>query len=269
MLGLVVLLFNDFYLKQQFGNVWTGKLSDFTGLFIFPLFVASLFPARTFAIYVLTAILFVYWKSPFSQGLIDLWNSMNLVSTHRTVDLTDLFALFVLPPSFLYFRHVTKINFICWPFQRVTTLLISLFTIFAFTATTLVKDRSIGLDTHYLVKQRHNEVESALHNIQSIEAMKIKRYGDLFPGDPDRDRSENTYFVDFSLDETFCDSERPKFSFILDEKAKYTEIYGVYVHFECRLYENNADRGPLDAKYTDQLQDVFKHEVIEKLTTYE
>jgi hypothetical protein len=41
---LFVLLFNDFVLKQQIHNGLTGKLSDFAGLFVFPLFLTALFP---------------------------------------------------------------------------------------------------------------------------------------------------------------------------------------------------------------------------------
>jgi len=41
-IGLIVLIINDFYLKYEYGNFATGKLSDFAGLLIFPMFVASI-----------------------------------------------------------------------------------------------------------------------------------------------------------------------------------------------------------------------------------
>ena len=44
MTGLILLLLNDFIFKEMYGNWLTGKLSDFTGLFIFPLFWTALFP---------------------------------------------------------------------------------------------------------------------------------------------------------------------------------------------------------------------------------
>jgi hypothetical protein len=42
--GLSVLMLNDFYLKHEYGNYLTGKLSDFAGLLIFPMFVTFLLP---------------------------------------------------------------------------------------------------------------------------------------------------------------------------------------------------------------------------------
>ena len=38
LVGLGILLLNDFYLKYAFSNAFTGKLSDVAGLFIFPFF---------------------------------------------------------------------------------------------------------------------------------------------------------------------------------------------------------------------------------------
>jgi len=75
-LGLVILLINDFYLKPTFGRPITGKLSDFSGLFIFPLFWVSFFPNKKNLIFILTALLFVIWKSTYSQPFIELWNSI-------------------------------------------------------------------------------------------------------------------------------------------------------------------------------------------------
>ena len=71
LVALSVLLLNDFVLKLQFNNVFTGKLSDFAGLFILPLFWTALFPRLKFSIYVLTAIVFIFWKSVYSQPVIE------------------------------------------------------------------------------------------------------------------------------------------------------------------------------------------------------
>lgn len=46
LLALTLLLLNDFVLKETFANWFTGKLSDFAGLFVFPLFWITLFPNR-------------------------------------------------------------------------------------------------------------------------------------------------------------------------------------------------------------------------------
>jgi len=40
--AVLILALNDHYLKYHFNSWWTGKLSDFAGLFFFPLFVCTL-----------------------------------------------------------------------------------------------------------------------------------------------------------------------------------------------------------------------------------
>ncbi|MBK9450291.1 MAG: hypothetical protein IPN95_12935 [Bacteroidetes bacterium] len=99
--GLFLLLVNDFVLKAHFGNWFTGKLSDFAGLFIFPIFFTALFPRQKKAIFVLTAILFAIWKSSLSQPFIDTWNANAWITIDRVVDPSDLLGLLALPLAFL------------------------------------------------------------------------------------------------------------------------------------------------------------------------
>ena len=98
LISLFLLLLNDFYLKAAFHNAFTGKLSDFCGLFIFPIFWSVLFPGRKLSIYIFTALFFTYWKSSYSAPFIHLFSEY-LFTIQRTVDLSDLFALIVLPLS--------------------------------------------------------------------------------------------------------------------------------------------------------------------------
>jgi hypothetical protein len=100
--GLSLLLLNDIVFKQLSPGWLTGKLSDFAGLFVFPLFWSALLPRFRRAVYVLTALAFVFWKSSSSEPLIDAWNALALLPLGRTVDVTDLIALGVLPLSFAY-----------------------------------------------------------------------------------------------------------------------------------------------------------------------
>lgn len=102
LVGLSLLLLNDIALKSLFAGWLTGKLSDFAGLFVFPLFWAALLPRFRRAVYILTALSFVFWKSSYSQPLIDAWNALALLPLGRTVDATDLLATAVLPLSFIY-----------------------------------------------------------------------------------------------------------------------------------------------------------------------
>ena len=100
-IGLTILLLNDLVLKELFGNFLTGKLSDFAGLFIFPLFWNAILPKHKNKIFLLTGLLFIYWKSPLSQILIDNWNTLGLLSLKRTIDYTDLIALVILPIAYV------------------------------------------------------------------------------------------------------------------------------------------------------------------------
>lgn len=126
---LGMLLFNDFYLKAEFHNWFTGKLSDFCGLAVFVMFWAAVFPSQKREIYFSTALVFVFWKSPFSQSFIDFF-SHNIYSIHRVVDFSDLIALVVLP--ILYFWNIQQ-KF------RLHPIPIALVTLFSFCATSYMQ----------------------------------------------------------------------------------------------------------------------------------
>lgn len=96
LLCLFLLLINDFYLKAAFHNELTGKLSDFCGLYIFPIFWLAFFPKRKAAIFLFTGLFFIYWKSAYSSAFIEFF-SRYCFPIQRVVDLTDLLALLVLP----------------------------------------------------------------------------------------------------------------------------------------------------------------------------
>src|SRR5882757_8978914 len=91
--GLLLLALNDHYLKNHYPNWLTGKLSDFTGLLIFPMFLAFLFPQqakspsselrsslllgrnlRSARLSLITGLFFIFWKSPSSTQLIAFYN---------------------------------------------------------------------------------------------------------------------------------------------------------------------------------------------------
>jgi len=95
--GLTILLLNDFLLKDLISNWFTGKLSDFAGIFVFALFWIALFPKYRKSVLVSIAIGFVFWKSSYSQGFIQLWNDWAPFNIARVADYTDLLALSMLP----------------------------------------------------------------------------------------------------------------------------------------------------------------------------
>jgi hypothetical protein len=135
---LALLIINDFYLKEAFHNVLTGKLSDFCGLFIFPVFWSALFPKHKLWVFVVTGALFVYWKSEYAAGLIH-FVSTYLFSVQRTIDVTDLIALPVLGLAWLSFKGDTREVEIDGYIKQVSPYIIATLTVFSFCATSLPK----------------------------------------------------------------------------------------------------------------------------------
>jgi hypothetical protein len=135
---LTLLIFNDFYLKETFHNVLTGKLSDFCGLFIFPIFWSALFPKHKLWVFVLTGALFIYWKSEYAAGLMH-FVSTYFFSVQRTVDVTDLIALPVLGLAWLNLEGNAKEIKINGFFKQLSPYIIAVLTVFSFCATSLPK----------------------------------------------------------------------------------------------------------------------------------
>lgn len=105
LLGLVVLVLNDHYFKLAYPNWFTGKVSDFVGLFILPIFLTSLSDKSIKLNCLLAAVMFIIWKSPVVEPLITAGKSIDF-PFHRTVDYTDLIALAVLPLSYTYVQTI-------------------------------------------------------------------------------------------------------------------------------------------------------------------
>lgn len=98
--ALFILLVNDHYWKYEYGNWLTGKLSDFAGLIVLPLFLLAFFPSRRMAVIIGAGLFFVWWKSPLSEPFIVWMNEVWNLPVQRVVDWWDLLALSVLPVSF-------------------------------------------------------------------------------------------------------------------------------------------------------------------------
>ena len=109
-IGLILLLLNDFYLKETYHNWVTGKLSDFAGLFIFPIFLTWILPSKIKANFILTGFFFIFWKSGLSTSLISGVNAILGSSFHRVIDFSDLVALGILPFSYLYIKSAKPIK---------------------------------------------------------------------------------------------------------------------------------------------------------------
>ena len=134
---LVLLILNDFLLKAVFHNALTGKLSDFCGLFIFPIFWSAVFPKFKSWVFIISGILFVFWKSEYASGLIELINAVFPIE--RTVDPTDLLALPVLFLGWLHLKGRTQFVMNNSLVTRLGTAFIALVAIFSFCATSMQK----------------------------------------------------------------------------------------------------------------------------------
>ena len=105
---LLLLALNDHFLKGCYPGWLTGKLSDFAGLLIFPLFLAYLFPGQSRVMPWLTGLFFIFWKSPLLTPWIDSYNTVAPIGITRTVDHSDLLALAVLPLSYYLIGHIDR-----------------------------------------------------------------------------------------------------------------------------------------------------------------
>lgn len=266
-LGLFLLLLNDFVLKFQFHNFLTGKLSDFAGLFVFPLFFAAFFPKRKLFIFASTIFLFVFWKSSWSQSSIDFWNSLQLFGIGRTVDYTDLFALSILPPSYFYFKAQTQDTFSLNSAKRISASLVVLLAVFAFTATSTVDDRSVSLVGKYTCEISKEKIENILKRNEKITNLTIRRETDVYPpaNYPDVKTDPKAFFANFAMKQKICDSDFPSFSFTIHQEKDYTTVEGLFVHFNCREESMKPDENSRLKQFEQEASDIFEREVIEKL----
>ena len=182
--SVALLLINDFYLKYEFHNYLTGKLSDFAGLFAFPYFFSCFFTKRSRQIYVFTAVFFIYWKSSFSQPIFDFIHAYGL-DFDRIVDYSDLFALLILPISYWYWK--TDFKIILNP-KRIFKPIIIGVCCFAFMATS-----HLGKTVRYDYKSDFETVIKVNKemNLDSIES-RLYLYGD---------ESENRHYYEIRLPE--------------------------------------------------------------------
>lgn len=160
--SIFLLLINDLYLKYEYHNYLTGKLSDFAGLFAFPYFFSCFFPKKAKQIYIISGILFVIWKSHFSQPIFDFAHSYG-VGIDRIVDYSDLISLLIIPVSYIYSK--TDFEQILRPNKILKPIIISI-CCFAFIATSLpkhIEDIPAKSELKIDVPSEFNKVKSKLH----------------------------------------------------------------------------------------------------------
>lgn len=160
-LGLFALLINDFYLKELIGNWFTGKLSDFAGLFVFTLFWTALFPRYKRIVFGVIATLFILWKSSWSQPFINSWNEFGLFPIDRVVDFTDLLALSVLPLAYFIEQRSSQLKTV-----RLTPVIPILLSAFAFGATSYSTNERFN--ENYTVNVPKDSIINRLNRLDSV-----------------------------------------------------------------------------------------------------
>lgn len=168
LLFLFILLVNDFLLKGLFGNWFTGKLSDFAGLFIFPLALTAVFPRYIKGIHIATALVFCLFKSSLASPLISLWNSLGILHIGRVIDYTDLIALPMIAVSYMYAlsillgKPLISIGFS----RRLATNFVLILSLFSFGATSRV-DKTTPVKIRNHLPYCSQDILKVLHKMQS------------------------------------------------------------------------------------------------------
>jgi hypothetical protein len=186
--ALLLLLTNDLLLKNHFHNEITGKLSDFSGLLVFVVFFIALLPKNKKTVILASALLFILWKSPASEGFIQWWNGLSPLTIHRTVDFSDLFALLVLPIAW----YISEREFKLVP-NRFAISVIGIITVFSFAATSYTK--SFQYDRRYDFAYSEQELLNRLNLIKNDCKNNIPLSLDITHAD--------TMIVDWNKDTSF------------------------------------------------------------------
>ena len=176
--GLLILFFNDWFWKYQFHNWLTGKLSDFIGLLIFPMFLCVFSIRFKNQIILGVGLGFIIWKTPIMNKLIELWNWFSLFQINRIIDYSDYLALSSL---FISYKLISTIEFkeiqvkIWEKRSRIGRFSAILFSLFVFCSTSKMKpyypSGDILIDKFYEIE---NMKDSTLLNIKKL-GFEIKR----------------------------------------------------------------------------------------------
>lgn len=176
LVSLGLLLLNDFFLKHEFHNGFTGKLSDFAGLFAFAVFLVAFFPERKRLVLVLCGLFFIWWKSPLSEPFISAWNQSMPIAIDRAIDYSDLMALLVLPFVFFIGKKGNRIKMYA---PRLLLNFVCLVSLFAFCFTSMPRyalyytsDNKIDYYGTFQTSKTEKEV------LQKMASLKIRFYKD-------------------------------------------------------------------------------------------
>ncbi len=218
-LSLLILAINDHVLKDLYHNWLTGKISDFAGLIVLPIFIAFLFPKITKWSCHISALCFVFWKTEFSSGLIELLNRNDIFTISRIIDYSDFIALLILPIPWVIINQKDRIHN-TQPTGNFRLTVIALTTFGVLTATsirltpTLEPQGTIFIGQEYYLKVSKDtvlariqqlgysyEVENNLYRISNIVVPPVND-GRRFRVDQDTIKELTFSFMDFPYQPT-------------------------------------------------------------------
>jgi hypothetical protein len=172
----MTLILNDWCFKTTFHNSLTGKLSDFAGLFSFPYLLSALFSSRILKIHIWTGLLFMVWKSKFSQPIIDTINGLG-IPINRTIDFTDNIALLSIFVSYFTLKLSFAVNL--KPFIQKTLIIVSCLSFMATTLSPHTNKKFVNIDKEYEFPFSKRELVSRLNMVQIKEVREYNKLSGL------------------------------------------------------------------------------------------
>ncbi len=227
LLGLAILAGNDFFWKSLYHNWLTGKLSDFAGLWSISLFTIAIVRMPPRFVILSWGIVFLLWKSSYSQPLIDFWNQAGLPTVERIADPTDYIAITTLPLALIYARKRQALASLELAWLRrgaiITTIGLSLF---FFTATSFVGDH-VCCGEKYQFNISKSEFLSRLRKTTAQDISHVEKLS-----------NEDGDWYSFYLKEDYC-GRKVNVNIRIKEQANTTHVSVAYILYNCKQ-ENDS-----------------------------
>lgn len=263
---VLTLILNDWCFKTTFHNSITGKLSDFAGLFAFPFLLSTLFPSRTLKIHICTGLLFIVWKSKFSQPIIDIINEFRL-PVSRTVDITDNIALLSILLSYLTLKVPFVLNL--KPLFQKTLIVVSCLSFMATTLPPHEYRKFVKIDKVYDFSFSKRELVSRLNMVQIKEVREINKLS----GEVDFDSKTNVFHYQERTDTlaVLLDYQKINDQDTIEFKTSFAEILITGNETDSKLKLLTVYKFVpkfSDKDYRDKAINQFEKRIIKKIKNY-
>ena len=209
-LSVSILFINDHFLKKYLDNFVTGKLSDFSGLFAFPIFLYVLFgkyintKISKISLIIGNGLFFILLQVRSFLTIIPL-SQINL-----TPDYTDLIALSVLPFSYFFINNTPNERKNVSGNLKFHAIVIIIFSSFTFFATSFVGHSKILLNEAFPTTTSIDELlykfeKTLIDNSFKVENKIIK---------------DSTYIYEVSVNTDFSDIQSIEYKDIPELKGE-------------------------------------------------